>query len=104
MTSRGAPTSALGRRSGANNRVVVLRGSSIQNVRACRVVAIADNEHTALLLVRVAIGKTFLICRMTKRALDMLGIAVGQNVCAQIKSASILDSVWVDRQSVLPTA
>ncbi len=66
-------------------------GSSIQNVLACRIDAIADDDHPGLALVRVTVGKTVLICRMTKRALDTLGIAVGIDVWVQIKSAAIME-------------
>ncbi|MQA37070.1 molybdenum ABC transporter ATP-binding protein [Rugamonas aquatica] len=66
-------------------------GSSIQNALSGRVDAIAPDEHPGLVLARVAVGDTIVISRLTKRALDTLGIAVGLNVWVQIKSAAILE-------------
>lgn len=66
-------------------------GSSIQNVLQGRVDAIAPDDHPGLALARIAVGDTVVISRLTKRALDTLGIVVGQDVWVQIKSAAILE-------------
>ena len=66
-------------------------GSSIQNVLRCRIDAIANDDHPGLALVRVNVGVTVFICRMTKRALATMNIAVGLNAWVQIKSAAILE-------------
>ncbi|MYM92278.1 molybdenum ABC transporter ATP-binding protein [Duganella vulcania] len=65
--------------------------SSIQNVLPCRIDAIADDDHPGLALVRVNVGGTVFICRMTKRALDAMNIVVGLNAWVQIKLAAILE-------------
>lgn len=64
--------------------------SSVQNVLRGRVDAIAQDEHPGLALVRVQVGDTILISRVTKRALDTLMVSVGQNVWVQIKSVAVL--------------
>jgi molybdate transport system ATP-binding protein len=65
--------------------------SSIQNVLQGRIGAIAQDDHPGLALARVAVGSTVVIERLTKRALDTLGVAVGLNVWVQIKTAAILE-------------
>lgn len=65
--------------------------SSIQNVLACRIDAIANDDHPGLALVRVIVGDTVLICRTTKRALDALGISAGLDAWVQVKSAAVLE-------------
>lgn len=65
--------------------------SSIQNtLRGC-VDAIGDDEHPASTLVRVRIGDSLLLARLTKRAASSLDIAIGQEVWAQVKAVALLD-------------
>ncbi|MDR2189547.1 MAG: molybdenum ABC transporter ATP-binding protein [Azonexus sp.] len=65
--------------------------SSIQNSLDGVVDSLGDDEHPGLLLVRVAIGKSYLIARLTRRSAAQLGIAVGQPVKAQIKSVALME-------------
>lgn len=64
--------------------------SSIQNQMPGQIDAIGDDEHPGLALVRVRIGDTILLARLTKRALATLGVAVGKTFWVQIKSVALL--------------
>ncbi|MBM3202538.1 molybdenum ABC transporter ATP-binding protein [Candidatus Woesearchaeota archaeon] len=65
--------------------------SSIQNVLPGRVDAMADDEHPGLTLVRVQVGDSRLVARLTKRAAQELAISPGQTVWAQVKSVALLE-------------
>ncbi len=65
--------------------------SSILNVLPGQVDAIADDEHPGLALVRVKLGPTLLIARVTKRSAFSLGLTQGQPVWLQIKSVALLE-------------
>ncbi len=65
--------------------------SSIQNVLPAVVDSLAADEHPGLLLVRIRLGESHLIARLTRRAADQLGIRPGLPVWAQIKSVALLD-------------
>ena len=64
--------------------------SSIQNQMPGQIDAIGEDEHPGLALVRVHIGDTILLARLTKRALATLGVAVGKTFWVQIKSVALL--------------
>lgn len=64
--------------------------SSIQNVFRGSVNAIGNDEHPGLMLVRIQVGNTMLLSKMTKRDAAMLEFSVGQTVWAQVKSAALL--------------
>jgi molybdate transport system ATP-binding protein len=53
--------------------------------------AIADDEHPGLALVRVRIGDTSLVARLTKRAANDLGLSVCQDVWVQVKSVALME-------------
>ncbi|NHC05394.1 molybdenum ABC transporter ATP-binding protein [Azonexus fungiphilus] len=65
--------------------------SSIQNVLPARVEAIAADEHPGLLLVRVTVGASRLVARVTRRSADQLGIAPGSAVHVQVKSVALME-------------
>jgi molybdate transport system ATP-binding protein len=65
--------------------------SSIQNVLHGRVDAIADDEHPGLALVRVLVGETYLVARLTKRAAVDLDVTVGQELWVQVKSVALME-------------
>lgn len=65
--------------------------SSIQNLLPGVVDAVADDDHPALALVRVNVGESQLVARLTRRAADNLDIAPGQKVWAQVKSVALLE-------------
>lgn len=64
--------------------------SSIQNVLACTVRAIAPGAHGSQALVQLACGDTLLLARITARAVDALALSEGSPVWAQVKSAALV--------------
>ena len=62
--------------------------SSIQNVLPCKVRAIAPGGHPSQAMVQLACGNSLLLARITARAVDQLGLAVGSTAWAQVKSAA----------------
>ncbi|KAB2922638.1 MAG: molybdenum ABC transporter ATP-binding protein [Dechloromonas sp.] len=65
--------------------------SSIQNVLPAVVEEIGADEHPGLLLVRVAVGESRLVARVTRRSADQLGIAPGRPVHVQVKSVALME-------------
>lgn len=65
--------------------------TSIQNHLHGRIDAIADDEHPGLALVRVRVGQTMLVARLTKRAAAAIGLAPGQDIWLQVKSVALLE-------------
>lgn len=64
--------------------------SSIQNSIACVVRAMAPDAHPAQVLVQLDCGGVLLLARVTARAVDSLGLSVGQSVWAQVKSVALV--------------
>lgn len=65
--------------------------SSIQNVHPAIIETIAPDDHPANHLVRVRLGDSRLLARLTRRSADQLGIATGQPVYIQIKSVALME-------------
>ena len=65
--------------------------SSIQNLLPAQVDAIADDDHPGLVLVRLLVGESRLVARVTARAVANLGIEPGQMLWAQVKSVALLE-------------
>lgn len=65
--------------------------TSILNSLPARVSEIADGGHPAVRLVRVEVGETPLLVRLTARSVDVLGLNTGQQVWAQVKSVAVID-------------
>jgi molybdate transport system ATP-binding protein len=65
--------------------------SSIQNVLHGTVESTGDDDHPGLLLVRVQVGASQLIARLTRRSAAQLGIAPGLPVSVQIKSVALME-------------
>ena len=65
--------------------------TSILNLLPGRVDAIADDDHPGLALVRVQVGESFLLARVTKRSAAALGVASGLPVWVQVKSVALLE-------------
>jgi molybdate transport system ATP-binding protein len=63
--------------------------SSIQNVLQGQIDAMRDDEHPGLVLVRVKVGDTALLARVTKRAVSELALMVGVTVWTQVKSVAL---------------
>jgi molybdate transport system ATP-binding protein len=64
--------------------------SSIQNSLAATIDEIADDAHPALALVRLKVGHTHLLARLTRRSAVSLGLSVGLPVWAQVKAVAVL--------------
>ena len=64
--------------------------TSIINALPARISAIADDTHPALALVRLDIGRTPLIARLTKRSAAQLGLQPGMTIWAQIKAVALI--------------
>ena len=64
--------------------------SSISNILAARIVEIRD-EGPDLVSLRLAVGGTqSILSRITRRSRDQLGLAVGMEVFAQVKSVALI--------------
>ena len=69
---------------------IMPQGSSISNVLAARIAEIQD-EGADRVNLRLAVGdKHMLLSRITRRSRDQLGLAVGMDVYAQVKSVALL--------------
>jgi len=64
--------------------------STIVNVLEARIVDTADAGTPAHLLVRLEVGATPLLARITRRSWDQLGLAVGEPILAQVKAVAVL--------------
>lgn len=65
-------------------------GSSIQNVLACTVRAIAPGAHPSQAMVQLDCGGSVLLARITARAVAALALAPGRPVWAQVKAAALV--------------
>lgn len=65
--------------------------TSIQNVLQGQVDAVADDQHPSSALVRVRVGQSLLIARVTKRAASELDLGPGHTVWLQVKSVALLE-------------
>jgi len=64
---------------------------SIQNVMQGQVDEIVGDDHPGLALVRIRVGDSILLSRLTRRAAENLGIARGEDVWVQIKSVALME-------------
>lgn len=64
-------------------------GSSISNILGSRINEIRD-EGADKVMVRLTIGEVQLLSRITRRSRDQLGLSVGMNVFAQVKSVALM--------------
>ena len=64
--------------------------SSIQNVLRGQVDALADDAHPGLLLVRIQVGPSQLLARVTRRAATALHITIGQTLWVQVKTVALM--------------
>lgn len=65
--------------------------SSILNLLSGCVDAISDDEHPGLALVRVRVGESKLIARLTKRSVTALAIVPGLPIWVQVKSVALME-------------
>jgi molybdate transport system ATP-binding protein len=64
--------------------------TSILNTLPAVVVEVADDAHPALTLVKLAVGESPLLARLTRRSAYALGLTPGQAVYAQIKAVALI--------------
>jgi len=67
------------------------KDSSILNSLPCTVEDFAYGGHPAIILARVAVGESNLLCRLTRRSFHQLGLGRGKQAWAQIKSAALVE-------------
>lgn len=65
-------------------------GTSIQNCLPASVDQLADDSHPALTLLRLTIGPSPLLARLTRRSAVGLGLAPGKPVWVQIKAVALI--------------
>lgn len=65
--------------------------SSIQNVLPGTVETIGPDEHPGLAIVRIHLGETKLLARLTKRAVAELNLATDQDIWIQVKAVSLME-------------
>lgn len=65
-------------------------GTSIQNHLPCIMGEWADDAHPSQCLVQLRCGPTLLLARVTRRALQQLGLQPGHAVWAQVKSVALV--------------
>jgi molybdate transport system ATP-binding protein len=65
--------------------------TSIQNVLVGRIDEVVDDEHPSSALVRIRVGRSLLVARLTKRAASELDVVPGQDVWVQVKSVALLE-------------
>jgi molybdate transport system ATP-binding protein len=65
--------------------------TSIGNQLRGTVESIADDEHPALALVRVRVGASPVLARVTRRSAHALGLQAGMPVWAQVKTVALLE-------------
>lgn len=65
--------------------------TSIQNVLKGQVDSIADDEHLGLVLVKVKVGQSLLISRLTRKSLNALTLVTDTTVWIQVKSVALME-------------
>ena len=65
-------------------------GTSIQNCLSATVDQLAHDHHPALSLVRLTVGASPVLARLTRRAAAELALASGQRVWVQIKAVALI--------------
>lgn len=63
--------------------------NSMQNAIACRVQAVTPESDPSQVLVDLACGSDRLMARLTRRAADLLALAPGKEIWAQVKTAAL---------------
>ncbi|GAC19280.1 molybdenum ABC transporter ATP-binding protein [Paraglaciecola arctica] len=64
--------------------------SSILNVLSGQIAEIINDQDPAMSLVRLKVGKSYLLARLTQKSLQNLALTLGKSVWIQIKSAAIV--------------
>lgn len=66
-------------------------GTSIQNILQGVVEEIADDQHPGLALVRVRVGESPVLSRLTRRSVHELQLSAGKEIWVQVKSVAVLE-------------
>jgi molybdate transport system ATP-binding protein len=66
-------------------------GTSIQNHLPCIIESSAPDVHPSQVLVRVKVGASTLVARITGRSFDALGLQPGKSAWLQVKSVAVLE-------------
>lgn len=66
------------------------QGTSIQNHLPCTIDSSVQDVHASQVLVRVRVGASTLLARITARSFDSLGLQHGQSAWLQVKSVALL--------------
>jgi len=64
--------------------------SSILNILSAEVIEVGMEPHPAQAMVKLRIGKSSVLARVTRRSVDALGLVPGTKVFAQIKSVALI--------------
>ncbi|HEY6898735.1 MAG TPA: molybdenum ABC transporter ATP-binding protein, partial [Rhodocyclaceae bacterium] len=64
---------------------------SIVNRFPARIAAVVDAAHPAQLLVRLDVGSSAILARITRRSWDQLSLSVGGEVWAQVKTVALVE-------------
>jgi molybdate transport system ATP-binding protein len=64
--------------------------SSILNVLSGKIAEIINDQDPAMSLVRLKVGESYLLARLTKKSLQNLALTLGKSIWLQIKSAAIV--------------
>ena len=67
-----------------------IEGSSILNTLPAKIIAIADDTHPGLALIRLELGTSPLIARLTRRSVAALELKPGMAVWTQIKAVALV--------------
>jgi molybdate transport system ATP-binding protein len=67
-----------------------MTGTSILNTLPAVVVDRVDDAHPALTLVKLRVGESYLLARLTRRSAHALELEPGQSVYAQIKAVALI--------------
>lgn len=66
-------------------------GTSIQNIMPATIEELVEDRHPAIMLVRIRVGMSPMLVRLTRLSADKLQLKPGMKVWAQVKSAAILE-------------
>lgn len=66
-------------------------GVSIQNVLSGHIEAVGDDTHPGLCIVRVRVGESALLARLTKRVVAELALTKDREVWVQVKSVALME-------------
>jgi molybdate transport system ATP-binding protein len=65
-------------------------GTSIQNILHGAVLDMCDDNHQALTLVRIRVGESIIVARLTKRSASTLDLVPGKPIWVQIKAVALI--------------